>query len=345
MSPLFHTLLAVTLISLLSLAAVVTLAMQQATLSRVMTALIAFAAGTMLGAAFLHLIPESLESLGNGHVYVLAGIVAFFLIERAIHWHHCTENHCIAPYGYLNLLGDAAHNFVDGVIVAAAFLTSPGVGLIAAVAIAMHELPQELGDFAVLVHSGFTPRRAIWLNFLTACTAILGGLTGYLALAAIEGLVPYVLAVSAGGLVYVAVADLMPELHKERKASRIVAHTLSLFLGIGLIMGFGQVAPHGGHAHQGPSRPHEHHDAAPGEHGGLTEQLDTLQQRTDNHGQVPGDRHRRLHRLRHLSGDLPRGLSGERRGGPCGGDQPHRLPGGQDSGGHRLLPGAVHLLG
>lgn len=344
MNELAYILLSVTVISLISLSAVVALTLQKATLTRIMTALIAFAAGTMLGAAFLHLIPEAIEAAPGGHVYVLAGIVAFFLIERAIHWHHCTEEHCVAPFGYLNLIGDAVHNFVDGVIVAAAFLSSPQLGIIASLAIAMHELPQELGDFAVLVHSGFTPRRAIWLNFLTACTAILGGLTGYLFLSAITGLVPYFLAVAAGGLVYVAVADLMPELHKERKLSRVVAHTVSLFLGIALIMGFNHLAPHGHASHGEPGHLHEHEEAAPERRGGLTEQRDNLQNE-DRDGEVPDGRHRRLHSLRHLPGTLPGGLPGERRGGPRRGDQPHRLPGGQDSGGDRFVSGAVHQLG
>jgi zinc and cadmium transporter len=313
-STLGYTLVSVTLISLISLVGVVMLALKEASLQRLMTALIAFAAGTMLAASFLDLIPEALERVGDGHAYVLVGIIIFFLIERAIHWHHCTREHCVAPVGYLNLIGDAAHNFVDGVIIAAAFLTSFGVGAVASVAIAMHELPQELGDFAVLVHSGFAPRRAIWLNFLTALTAIAGGLGGYLFLSSIEGLVPYVVAVAAGGLIYVAVADLLPELHKERRLGRVAAHTGSLLLGIVLIIAFIQVAPHGSHAGHGHGKAllQESGEVASGNQPGHNKEKkpENLQERGGTNGEVPSDRPGHLHSLRNLPGDMPSGLSG-----------------------------------
>jgi zinc and cadmium transporter len=292
-STLAYILLSVTCISLISLIGVIAMALEETTLERVLTALIAFAAGTMLGAAFLDLIPEVMATAALGQVYVLAGIVAFFLIERAIHWHHCIGEKCIAPAGYLNIVGDLAHNFSDGVMVAAAFLTSPQVGLVASVAIAMHELPHELGNFAVLVHSGFTPRRAVWLNFLTACTAILGGLLGYLFLSEAQGLAPYVLALATGGIIYIAVADLMPELHKERRLSRVAAHTASLFLGIFLIGSFIAMAPHqhGAHAHD----PAGHHDEVavkvPGTGGPQAGSLEINHGRGGDRGEIPDNRH------------------------------------------------------
>ncbi len=330
MSTLGYILLSVSVVSLISLVGVITLTLRQQTLDRLTSAMIAFAAGTMLGAAFLDFIPEALHEVRNGHVFILAGIVAFFLIERAIHWHHCTEDHCIAPVGYLNLIGDAVHNFADGVIIAAAFLSSPHLGLVATVAIAMHELPQELGDFAVLLHSGFSPRRAIWLNFLTACTAIAGGLAGYLFLQATQGLVPYVLGLATGGLIYIAVADLMPELQKERRLGRIITHTASLLLGILIILGFLYVAPHSHVGHDpdeaaaaavDPGPGHEHHGreapaprpepeglVRPG--AGPREGRNHPQGRVSNHGEVPDNRHGRVYSLRHLPGDLPGGLPG-----------------------------------
>jgi len=307
MSTLTYILISVTAISLISLVGVIALAMEQATLERVMTAFVAFATGAMLGAAFLDLIPEALEGAPNGYSYILAGIVLFFLLERAIH-HHCAEGRCISPVGYLNLIGDVAHNFTDGVVVAAAFLAGPGPGIVASVAIAMHELPHELGNFAVLVHSGFPPRRAVWLNFLTALAAIAGGLSGYLFLSAIHQWVPYVLAVASGGIIYIAVADLMPELHRERRVRRVVAHTISMIGGIVIIFSFVQLSPpeHGGVAYQhqpeaaaaelDPSgQPALNGQASGGRHRPrprpLGNQMDNLQHKGDNHGKVPGHRH------------------------------------------------------
>ena len=287
MGTLGYILLSVSLVSALSLAGVVLLALSATTLQRLMSAAIAFAAGTMLGAAFLDLIPEALSEVEGGHAFVLLGIIAFFLVERAIHWHHCPEVHCIAPAGYLNLIGDAAHNFADGVIIAAAFLSGTELGLVTTVAIAMHELPQELGDYAVLLHSGFTPRRAVWLNFLTALTAVAGGLGGYLFLSQLTWLVPYAVLVAAGGLIYIAVADLMPELHKERRLSRVVAHTGSLLLGIGLIAGFMLVVPHGhghGHGHEGHEGTGMHEETGLHEGSWLREEAETAGRATSPHG-------------------------------------------------------------
>ena len=233
----------VVLISLISFVGVITLSLKKDLLNRMLLMLVAFASGSMLAAAFFHLGPEAAEGIGSeAFTMILVGILLFFLIEKFIHWHHCARGECdVHPVVHLNLICDGVHNFIDGVIIAAGFLTSVQVGFVTALAIALHEIPQEIGDFAVLVHGGLTKKRALFYNFLSATTAILGAFVGYLYLTSLEHLIPYILGIAAGGFVYIATADLMPELHKERTVSRLVLHTTALLIGvllIGSISGF-----------------------------------------------------------------------------------------------------------
>lgn len=249
--------LSVFLVSLLSFVGVLTLAVKKEKLNKLLIHSVAFASGSLLAAAFLHMLPEATEGVGStSFSLVLAGILLFFVVEKFIHWHHCGKGECsIHPVAYLNVLGDGVHNFIDGVIIAAAYLTSFEVGVVATVAIALHEIPQEFGDFAVLLHSGLTTRKALAYNFLSATTAILGGLLGFVFLSGVEHLVPYAVALAAGGFIYIATADLIPELHKEKEFNKMLSQTVALLLGVVLIYAAISVMPH---EHSHSDGLHEH---------------------------------------------------------------------------------------
>src|SRR3712207_1378432 len=172
-----YTLIAVAVLSAISVVGAATLVLSAATLQRSLIVLISFAAGALLGDAFLHLLPEVSESPNGFDVpaslALLGGVVAFFVLEKMLHWHHPPVPHeeVIHPVAVTNLVGDALHNFVDGAIVAGSFVVSPELGLATAIAVGLHEIPQELGDFGILIHAGVKPKRALFLNFATALAA------------------------------------------------------------------------------------------------------------------------------------------------------------------------------
>lgn len=234
------TLLSTIAISLLSLAGVVTLALSPKLLNKIILRLVAVAAGTMLGAVFLHLLPEAHHLLGPEQLYatLLLSFVVFFLLEKLLFYQHCHQAHCeVHSFGYMNLIGDGLHNFLDGLLIAGAYLTSFKLGLITTLAVALHELPQELGDFAVLLHAGFAKKKALFLNLLTAATAIAGSAVGLIFLQASHNLSAYLIPFAAGGFLYLAAADLIPEISQKNTAKKQNLFTLSLcfLLGIGLM--------------------------------------------------------------------------------------------------------------
>jgi zinc and cadmium transporter len=201
--------------------------------------LISYATGTLLGAAFLGMIPAALAQTPIRPVLitVLAGIVAFFILEKLVLWRHCHEIDCevhgqAAP---LLLIGDAFHNLVDGVVIAAAFLTSIPLGVATAIAVIAHELPQEVGDFAILLDGGYARRKALLLNTLSAATTLPGALWAYYWLGEAQGLVPYVLALSAASFIYIATADLVPHLHRRVSPVESLRQVVLLLLGIATI--------------------------------------------------------------------------------------------------------------
>ena len=229
-------LLAVTVISLLSLVGSLTLVVRKETLRRVLPYLVALAVGAMLGTTFLHLLPE-LASAGFTEAIgakILVGVLVFFMLERYLHSHdHGHDQHAdVAPYAWLNLVGDGFHNFADGMIVAAAWVHGPAFGLPATIAIALHEIPQELGDIGILLHAGMKPKKAVLFNLLSAGLAIVGALASLLLGERIEGFGDAVLAFAAGGFVYVALADLIPELHHGRHGRESVGQVLMLIVGV-----------------------------------------------------------------------------------------------------------------
>jgi zinc and cadmium transporter len=204
--------------------------------------LVSYATGTLLGAAFLGMIPAGLKQAPAIAVTgtVLAGIVLFFMLEKMVLWRHCHEADCevhgrAAP---LILIGDAFHNFVDGVVIAAAFLTSIPLGVAAAFAVIAHEVPQEVGDFAILLDSGYGRMKALVLNGLSAAATLPGALAAYFWLGETRGAVPYILAISAASFIYIATADLIPGLHKQLSFAASLRQLALLLAGIGTIAAF-----------------------------------------------------------------------------------------------------------
>jgi zinc and cadmium transporter len=219
-------------------------------LSRWVSALVSYAIGALLGAAFLEVLPQAVERSGDAALTsatVLGGILAFFVLEKLVLWRHCHHDTCeghAAPQagaghsraGLLILVGDTFHNFVDGVLIAAAFTQSVQLGILAAVAIIAHEIPQEVGDFLILLHSGYTRLRAFLFNLLASLATLVGGLLGYAALSRVDQAVPTLLALAAASMIYVAVADLIPGLHRRTELVATLQQVLLIGIGIGSIV-------------------------------------------------------------------------------------------------------------
>ena len=208
-------------------------------LGRIVKFLVAFSAGTLIGGAFLHLMPEAAEELDTETLFgiFISAFAGFFLIEKLLFWRHCHKEDCpVHSFGYMNLVGDGIHNFIDGLVIAGAFLIDWQLGLATTLAIAAHEIPQEIGDFGVLVHAGFKYKSALLVNYLVALTVVLGGLAGYLFFSFLAAFLPYILPVAAGGFVYIAASDLIPEIRGERDVKKSAANYLIFILGILLML-------------------------------------------------------------------------------------------------------------
>lgn len=204
--------------------------------SRIMI-LVSFAAGSMVAVSFFDLLPEAIGEHGNIMLlmeYLVLGFAAFLLIEKAFFYYHCHEENCNRHASVkLVMIGDSVHNFLDGIAIAASFLASPTLGVATTLAIIIHEVPQEVGDMGVLVHAGFSKGKALTFNLLSGIFAVLGGLTGFYYLNRFESFIPYILALTAGGFIYIAAADLLPEVHAESDTrTKISVHSLAVILGI-----------------------------------------------------------------------------------------------------------------
>lgn len=201
--------------------------------------LISYAAGTLLGAAFLGLIPHALLDIDASTALsvVLAGIVLFFVLEKLVIWRHCHEEHCEVhrTAGPLILFGDAFHNFTDGVVIAAAFLTSISLGVAASLAVIVHEIPQEAGDFAILLDSGYSKRRAFLYNSISGLSALFGAMLAYFFLMEVNRAIPYIMALSAASFIYIAIADLIPNLHRYSTVRESIHQLVFMLAGIGTI--------------------------------------------------------------------------------------------------------------
>lgn len=228
---------ATVVVSLISLIGVIALLVKERLLEKIILWLVGFSAGTLIGSAFLHLIPEALASYSKESVfaYVLVGFSVFFILERFIKWRHChkQEGECdVHSFTHMSLIGDALHNFIDGLVIAASFSVSFGLGLATTLAVIAHEIPQEISDFGVLVYGGFSKIRALAFNFLSAITAIIGAFIGFFISFKLENFSQILLAFTAGGFIYISASDLVPELHKESKTKKSVVSFILFLLGI-----------------------------------------------------------------------------------------------------------------
>lgn len=231
---------AVVLVSVVSLVGASSLILKESWLKPTLIVLVAFAAGALLGDAFLHLLPETVAEDGelslSTSFAVLAGVSTFFVLEKGLHWHHSHIGHeeTVHPVAITNLIGDGLHNFLDGAIIAASFAVSPQLGVATSIAVALHEIPQELGDFGILVHSGLTPRRALALNFASGLLAIAGAVMT-LAFTPVETIENAIVPFTAGAFIYIASTDLMPEIHKEPEPMKSIIQLLAFGCGVGVM--------------------------------------------------------------------------------------------------------------
>ena len=213
-------------------------------------ALVSYAIGALLGAVFLDILPEAIgmaPSVASVSATVLFGILLFFTLEKVLIWRHCHHDHCEAhePHeaaahdhgrsGTMVIVGDTFHNFVDGIIIAAAFMADTQLGIVTALAIIAHEIPQEVGDFAILLHSGYSKLRAFQLNLISSLATLIGGALAYFTLQDLQAWTPYILALAAASMIYVAVADLIPGLHKRTRMRDTVQQVLLIALGVATV--------------------------------------------------------------------------------------------------------------
>lgn len=260
MSNFVNIIIATSVTSLFSLIGIYALSLREKTLHSILLILIAFSAGSILGAAHFDLLPEAIE-LAREHyeesfayIYITMGFIFFFFIERFVYWYHghghetdisvkTADRAATKSFVYLNLIGDGIHNFVDGMIIAVSFLTGLSVGLAATVAVIFHELPQEMGDYGILIFGGFNRRKALLLNFVVALAVIVGGISGVLLIETVEQLSGVLIALSAGGFIYLAASELIPELQEEKSFKKSVVQFALFVLGIALIWSLGIIFP------------------------------------------------------------------------------------------------------
>lgn len=234
-----YAIIASFVVSLISLIGAVALVLSDKLLKKIILFLVAFAAGGLIGGAFLEIIPEGMEYVKDPtqlFLYVILGFLFFFILEKYLHWRHCHNAECtIHMFTYLNIVGDAVHNFSDGLIIGAIFMVDIRVGIATTLAIVFHEIPHELGNFMVLVYGGFSKLKALLFNFISALFAMAGTIVGFYFASAITGFAAVLLPMAAGGFIYIAACDLIPELHKETDIRKSALTLLSFALGLGLM--------------------------------------------------------------------------------------------------------------
>jgi zinc and cadmium transporter len=223
------------IVSFIALVGVFTLAIKEKLLDKILLILVSLSAGTLMGGTFFHLLPEAIEISTNANVflYVIIGFTLFFFLEKILFWRHCHKGKCdVHSFTYLNLLGDFVHNFIDGLVIAASFITDVNLGIATTLAIAFHEIPQEIGDFGVLVYGGFKKHKALILNFLIALTTILGGVFGYFLSTYIKQFIIFLLSLTAGEFIYIASSDLIPEIRRVEPFKRSLLTLVIFSMGI-----------------------------------------------------------------------------------------------------------------
>ena len=236
----FYSLVSVFLVSIVSFIGLITFSLKEKTLRKILLYFVSFSVGGLLGDAFIHLLPESIEL--NSQItlasYILLGVVVSFIVDKFIQWRHChipTSKEHPHPFAVMNIIGDSVHNFIDGLIIGASYLSSFQIGLATTVAVIFHEIPQEIGDFGVLIHGGFKKRKALFLNFFTALTAVAGTIVSLIIGSYVENLTGFLLPFAIGSFVYIASSDLIPELHKETKPFKSFTQLIMLVIGIAVM--------------------------------------------------------------------------------------------------------------
>lgn len=232
---LVYILSSVLIISVMSFAGILSLVWKKHDLREYLPYLVALAAGSMMGTAFLHLLPEAAEFVEPQSLFlsVLLAFIFFFFVEKVLHWRHCHSDNCeMHTFGLMNLIGDGFHNFLDGLIIAAAYATGIEVGIATTIAVVIHEIPQEIGDFGVLLKAGFSVKRALLMNFFIALISVMGGLIGFFLISQTEGFIKLLTPLAAGGFLYIAATDLIPQLQEEKNINKSVRTVLMFLLGV-----------------------------------------------------------------------------------------------------------------
>ncbi len=235
-----YALSSVVIVSLLSLIGLATIALDENRLRKILMFMVSFAVGGLFGDVFIHIFPDV---YGKGKdlavsLGVLGGIFLFFVLEKFIYWRHCHSTECVAhtkPFVFLNLIGDAVHNFFDGVIIGASYTASIPLGIATTLAVVLHEIPHEVGDYGILIHGGLSRWRALFLNFVCATVAILGTILALFIGAKLKSFAFYAMPFTAGGFIYIAGSDLIPELHKEANIGRSLFQFAAIVLGVALM--------------------------------------------------------------------------------------------------------------
>lgn len=230
----------VAVVSLISLIGVLTIFLNEKSVKNILIYFVSFAAGGLLGDTFIHLLPEAAESGFDLYVsaFIILGILFSFIIEKFVHWRHChvpTSEQHPHPFAIMNLVGDSVHNFIDGMVIAASYIVSVPLGIATTLAVILHEIPQEIGDFGILLHGGFSKKKALFFNFLTALTAVLGAVAVFIIGAKMQNLTGFLVPFTAGTFIYIAGSDLIPELHKECAVKKSFFQFLFFAAGIGVM--------------------------------------------------------------------------------------------------------------
>lgn len=233
-----YTLISVIAISLISFIGALALVLKRDLLHKSIFILVSLAVGALLGDVFVHIIPEVYENMGDPTTIsflIIGGILIFFIFEKVLHWHHHTLEHAeehVHPIGKMVLMGDGVHNFIDGLMVAASYMVSIEVGIATTIAVILHEIPQEIGNFGVLIHAGYKTGKALWYNFLSALTAIAGAALALVFGNVTEEFALWLLPITAGGFIYIALSDLIPELHKDQRAGQGIIQVIAIVVGV-----------------------------------------------------------------------------------------------------------------
>lgn len=244
--------ISVVIVSLISFVGLFFISINDKALKKIIFILVSFSVGALFGDAFVHLIPEAFESgISPAAIsfFILIGLILFFILEKFVHWRHShteadevckihKEESEIKSTGYMILLSDTFHNFLDGIIIAASYMVSVEVGITTTIAVVLHEIPQEIGQFGLLLHYGFSKLKALLFNFYSALSAVLGATISILLIGKVEVLTPFIISIAAGGFIYIAGSDLVPEIHKTSDPKKSMVQFVSILGGIALMFAF-----------------------------------------------------------------------------------------------------------